>query len=319
MLLPHRPLGASGLEVSVLSLGSWRTYERIPRPQGTAVLDAAREAGIDLLEVARYDDETGRAPLPTGYSEVAFGEAFAASAYAKNRDGITIAEKLWWEFWPEQTAAQELDASLERTGLDRVDLLSSDPPPPGLPLAEVVDQIGALIDAGRIRAWGIVNWPAARLAEAGRIARDRGVPTPCIAQLPYSLVDRDQVEGAEMVAALELCEASVTASFTLAGGLLTGTYDDPATSGRMTGERDDPRWAPARHAARQLRALAPELDTSPAALAIAFALANTTVATVLFGATRPEQVAENAEAVAVLDRLDEATLARLRAIGARPG
>jgi len=319
MSLPHRPLGASGLEVSVLSLGSWRTYERIPRAQGTAVLNAAHEAGIDFLEIARYNDETGQAPIPTGYSEVVFGEVFAASAYAARRDEIVIAEKLWWEFWPQQDAARELDASLERTGLERVDLLYSDPPPEDLPLTEVVEQIAALIEEGRIRAWGIVNWPAARVAEAGRIARDRGLPTPCIAQLPYSLVDREQVEGAQMVAALELCEASVTASFTLAGGLLTGKYADPAAPGRMATEKDDPRWAPALQAASDLRALADELDTTPAALAIAFALANPRVATVLFGATRPEQIAENVAAVALRDRLDEPTLARLRAIGAPPG
>lgn len=315
MSLPHRPLGASGLEVSVLSLGSWRTYERIPRPQGVAVLNAARDAGIDFLEIARYDDETGTAPIPTGYSEVVFGELFPASDY--DREAVTIAEKLWWEFWPQQTAEQELDASLERTGLDRVDLLYSDPPPRDLPLEQVVEQIGALLDAGRVRAWGIVNWPADRLAQAGRIALDRGIPTPCIAQLPYSLVGRDWVEGAEMVAALELCRASVTASFTLAGGLLTGKYSGPAPAdGRMAGERDDPGWRPALEAADQLQALAAELETTPAALAIAFALGNPTVATVLFGCTRPEQVAQNAEAVAVLERLDEPTRARLKAIGA---
>src|SRR5690349_15704537 len=126
-MLPHRPLGGSGLEASVLALGSWRTYERIPREQGVAVLQAARAAGLDFLEVARYNDETGRAPIPTGYSEVVFGELFRASRWP--RDEVTIADKLWWEFWPEQTAARELDASLERTGLDHFDFIYSDPPP----------------------------------------------------------------------------------------------------------------------------------------------------------------------------------------------
>ena len=61
--LEHRPLGTSGIEVSALALGSWRTYERIPREQAVAVLNAAREHGIDFLEVARYNDTTGRAPI----------------------------------------------------------------------------------------------------------------------------------------------------------------------------------------------------------------------------------------------------------------
>src|SRR5262245_24793503 len=113
--LEHRPLGASGLEVSALSLGSWRTYERLSREEGVAVLKAAREVGIDFLDDARYDDETGRAPLPTGYSEVVFGEILRASGWP--RDEVLVSNKLWWEFWPEQSAAQELDASLGRMGL----------------------------------------------------------------------------------------------------------------------------------------------------------------------------------------------------------
>jgi len=315
MTLPHRPAGSSGLEVSTLALGSWRTYERIPREQGVAVLDAARAAGIDFLEIARYNDETGQAPIPTGYSEVVFGEVFPRSAYAAARDEVVIAEKLWWEFWPQQNALEELEASLERTGLERVDLLYCDPTPPELPLENVVEQIGALLDEGRIRAWGIVNWKADRLAEAGRIALDKGIETPCLAQLPYSLVNRDWVEGADMVAALELCDASVVASYTLAGGILTGKYVK-GESGRMEREKDDPGWASAVQAADALLALADELETTPAALAIAFALNNPMVATVLFGATRPEQVAENVAGPALLERLDEEQLARLEAIGA---
>ena len=66
--LPHRPLGSSGLDVSLFSLGSWRTFERIPREQGLAVMRAARDAGITFLDDARYNDETGNAPIPTGYS-----------------------------------------------------------------------------------------------------------------------------------------------------------------------------------------------------------------------------------------------------------
>lgn len=89
--MEHRPLGP--LRVSALALGSWRTYERIPRSEGVAVLDAARSLGIDFLEVARYDDETGRAPIPTGYSEVVFGEIFRASRWPRSE--VTIATKLW--------------------------------------------------------------------------------------------------------------------------------------------------------------------------------------------------------------------------------
>jgi aryl-alcohol dehydrogenase-like predicted oxidoreductase len=309
----HRQLGASGLSVSTLALGSWRTYERIPREQGVAVLDAARAAGVDFLEIARYNDETGTAPIPTGYSEVVFGEVFPRSAY--QRDEVLIATKLWWEFWPEQNAAQELDGALERTGLDHFDLLYSDPPPASLSLDEVVAQVGALLAAGRARAWGIVNWPAERIAEAGRIALQQGVAPPCMAQLPYSLVRRDWVESPEMADALELCGASLIPSFTLAGGLLSGKYAGGAGEGRLTGELDDERWEPAARAVDQLLDLAAEVHTTPAALAIAFALDHPRTASVLVGATRPEQVEQNAAAAELHERLSQDVLERLRAIG----
>ena len=403
--LAHRPLGASGLEVSVFALGSWRTYERIPREAGVAVLQGARASGIDFLEVARYNDESGTAPIPTGYSEVVFGEVFAASGWP--RDDVTIASKLWWEFWP-QTPAQELAASLERTGLERFDFVYSDPPPPDLPMTDVVGSVAELVSDGRVRAWGIVNWPAERVAEAGRVAhelgvappcaaqlpyslvardwvessemteallacgakvvasyvlaggilsgkyaageggrmsgevdaprwedavrawgivnwpaqrvaeagrvaRELGVAPPCAAQLPYSLIARDWVEGPEMTAALRSCGAKVVASYVLAGGILTGKYAAPGATGRMVGE---PRSEAAVRAVEELGALAAELGTTPADLAMAFVLANPGVATILFGATRPEQIRENVAAAEVAEALTEGQLARLRAIGA---
>jgi L-glyceraldehyde 3-phosphate reductase len=312
--LPHRPLGASGLEVSVFALGSWRTYERIPREAGVAVLQQARASGIDLLEVARYNDESGTAPIPTGYSEVVFGEVFAASGWP--RDEVTIATKLWWEFWPGQTAAQELEASLERTGLERFDFVYSDPPPPELPMADVVGAVAELVTGGAVRAWGIVNWPAERVAEAGRVAHELGVAPPCAAQLPYSLIARDWVQSPEMTEALRSCNAKVVASYVLAGGILSGKYAAPGAGGRMAGELDAPQSEAALRAAEQLHALATELGTTPAVLAMAFALANPAVGTILFGATRPEQIRENVAAAEVAAALTDSQLARLRAIGA---
>jgi aryl-alcohol dehydrogenase-like predicted oxidoreductase len=309
--LPHRALGHSDVEVSVLSLGSWRTYERISREEGVAVLDAARESGIDFLEIARYNDESGTAPIPTGYSEVVFGEIFRASGWP--RDEVTIAEKLWWEFWP-QTPREELAASLERTGLDHVDFIYSDPPPPDLPLSEVVPLVAELVTSGTVRAWGIVNWQAERVAEAGRIAHERGGPAPCAAQLPYSVVTRDWVEDPAMAAALELCGASLVASHALAGGVLSGKYTKPGANGRMAGALDDEQSAKALAAAQRMQELADELDTSPATLAVAFALAYPPTATVLLGATSPDQLRENVRAAEVAERLMDDQLAPLRAI-----
>jgi L-glyceraldehyde 3-phosphate reductase len=308
--LAHRPLGASGLEVSALALGSWRTYERMSREHGIAVMNAAREAGIDFLDDARYDDETGEAPIPTGYSEVVFGGLFRASGW--KRDEVVVSNKLWWEFWPEQSAAEELDGSLGRLRFDHLDLVYAERPPEELPVREVVEAVTALIAAGKVRAWGVLNWQPEQIAEAGRIADAEGLPRPCAAQLPYSLVSRSHVEDETMAAALESVDASVVASATLAVGALTGR----GRTGRAGKVPDDPLWQRAFDVGDRLRYLAAELDTTAVRLAIAFALANPRVATVLFGASRPDQIRENVGALELLERLTGAELDELRSLGA---
>ncbi len=307
--MEHRPLGGSGIRVSALALGSWRTFERMTREQGVAVMRAAREAGITLLDDARYNDETGTAPIATGYSEVVFGELFRASGWA--RDEVMVSNKLWWEYWPEQSAAEEIDASLDRMGLDHLDLIYSERPPEGLPVAEVVADVAALLSAGKARTWGVLNWPAEQVAEAGRVARAFGAPQPCAAQLAYNLVSRSPVEDPATVAALDSCGASVVASATLVAGALTGR----GRTGRAARLPDNPRWARAFELGEQLRYLAAELDTTAVQLALVFALANRRVATVLFGASTPAQVRENVGAVDLLARLGESELAELRAVG----
>ena len=184
--LPIVRLGASDLQVSRMALGSWRTYERMSRARGLAVMLAARGAGVTFLDDARYNDETGEAPIPSGYSEVVFGELFRASGW--RRDEVVVSNKLWWEFWPGQTPAQELAGSLGRMGLDHIDLIYSETPPADVPLEDVVAMITDLIAAGHARAWGTLNWPPALLERACSIAGGAGVPGPCATQLPYSLV-----------------------------------------------------------------------------------------------------------------------------------
>lgn len=308
-----RPLGTSGIAVSALSLGSWRTFERLPADTGVAIMRAAREEGISFFDDARYDDETGTAPIPTGYSEVVFGELFRGAGI--RRDEAVVANKLWWEFWPEQSAAAELDASLQRMGFDHVDVIYANPPPRGMAVADLAGAAGGLIAAGKARAWGLVNWPADLAGQAAEAAADIGVMSPCAIQLPYSLVHRSWVEDAAMTRALSAAGAGVIASFCLAGGVLTGKYRSGPAAGRAAGTLTEPRVAAAVAAAEELAILASRLETTAAALAMAFPLTSPAVTSVLFGATSAEQVRANSAAISLLDRLGPADLAHLRRIG----
>ncbi|MGZ4740108.1 MAG: aldo/keto reductase [Ilumatobacteraceae bacterium] len=311
--LPHRPLGASGLNVSLFALGSWRTFERIPREQGLAVMQAAREAGITFLDDARYNDETGQAPIPTGYSEVVFGELFRAAGWV--RDDVVVANKLWWEFWPQQDAAAELDSSLARMGLDHIDLIYTMQPPEGLTIAGLVEQVAALVASGRARAWGIGNWPADELAVAVQAARDLNVPLPVAAQLPYSLVRPDWVEDPAMEAVLADAHIGLVASYVLAGGTLTGKYLQGGT-GRADAD-ETPQIVAGKQRAAALVDLAREWDVTPASLAFCFALSHPRLASVLFGATTPEQVHENVMSLEILLSLDDAQRSRLKQLASR--
>src|SRR5664279_5093935 len=108
----RRRLGESRIEVSPIALGSWRTFERMERADAERLLAYALAHGIDFLDDARYDDETGSAPLASGYSEVLFGELFRA--VGADAMTVSVSNKLWWEFWPRQTAVAELESSLQR-------------------------------------------------------------------------------------------------------------------------------------------------------------------------------------------------------------
>jgi aryl-alcohol dehydrogenase-like predicted oxidoreductase len=306
-VLPHRRLGSSDLEVSLFSLGSWRTFERISREQGLAVMRAARDEGITFLDDARYNDETGEAPIATGYSEIVFGELFRAAGWV--RDEVVVSNKLWWEFWPDQSAVAELESSLGRMGLDHIDLIYTMQPPDGLTIAELVEQVAGLVSSGRARAWGIGNWPAEELTEAVLAARTLGAPLPVAAQLPYSLVRADWVRDPAMEAVLADADIGLVASYVLAGGTLTGKYLN-GQSGRANHD-DTPAIVAGKNRAAVVVELAREWNVTPASLAFSFALSHPRLSSVLFGATSPEQLRENLASLEVFNALDDDQRQRL--------
>lgn len=295
-----------------MSLGSWRTFEQIPREQGVAVMHAARGAGINFLDDARYDDETGAAPLRTGYSEVVFGELLRAAGWV--RDDVVIANKLWWEHWPSEDAAAELDGSLARMGLAHVDLIYAMPPPADLPIATVIEQIGGLLESGRARTWGTGMWTPTQHHEALSSCREIGVPSPVAAQMATSLVDHQAPDDPSMRAAFERGPISLVASYVLAGGTLTGKYLGSA-EGRAAGDRS-PLMVRGKSLAADVVATAGEWDLPPAHVAFAYAFLHPNLASIVFGARSEQQTKTNVLAYESFTKLDGDQLDTVRALAA---
>lgn len=284
-----------------MSLGSWRTFERIPRQQGAAVMRAAREVGINFLDDARYNDETGAAPIASGYSEVVFGALFRATGW--QRDEVVVANKLWWEFWPEQSAQAELDGSLRRMDLGHVDLIYAIHPPDHLPIATVVEQVAALIDSGRARAWGTGMWTAAQHHEALDICAATGAPPPAAAQMATSLTDHSGPDDPEMRRAFDRGPIGLVASYVLAGGTLTGKYRRGEV-GRASDD-DSPLMERSKRLAAQVTDLAEQWGVPASHVAFAYAFQHPALASIVFGASSPDQLRENTAAWATFAQLDE--------------
>jgi aryl-alcohol dehydrogenase-like predicted oxidoreductase len=297
-----------------MSLGSWRTFERISRDQGEAVMRAAREEGINFLDDARYNDETGNAPIPSGYSEVVFGELFRASGWG--RDEVVVANKLWWEFWPEQSAADELRASLERMGLDHIDLIYATPSPATIPesvtVREVVESTAGLIASGMARHWAVAMWSASQLGEALDIASELGTPPPVANQLACSLVQHESADDPAIVELMATRGVGLVASYVLAGGTLTGKYTGDA-AGRASDD-DAPPYGAGKRVAVALAELAREWGVTTSQLAFCYALGHPNLTSALFGATSPEQLRENVASYAVYESLGDEQLAAIRAL-----
>jgi aryl-alcohol dehydrogenase-like predicted oxidoreductase len=218
---------------------------------------------------------------------------------------VIVSNKLWWEFWPEQSAQEELDGSLGRMGLDHVDLIYAIHPPEELSIERVVEEVSGLIDSGRARAWGTGMWSAAQHHEALDVCDRTGAPRPCAAQMATSLVDHAAPSDPEMQRAFERGPIGLVASYVLAGGALTGRYD-----------RGEPGAVNDRgmSLATRVAALADEWDAPPAHVAFAYAFQHPSLATVLFGSSTVAQLNENVAAWSTFEQLDESQLAEVRAL-----
>ena len=292
----YRRVGTSGLKVSEVSLGGWLTFgQSVERARGERILGLAIEHGVNFIDLADVYGSDGAAERTVG-----------ASLKSHRRSALVISSKC---FFPtgdgpndrglsRKHIIESCEASLRRLGTDYLDLYFCHREDPETPLEETARAMDHLIRQGKVLYWGTSCWSAGALLKAHALASLRGSHAPIVEQPQYNLLRRD-VEKRVMPVARRLGMGLVVWS-PLAGGVLTGKYDDgvpEGSRGETTRWNDDYVTESSRPKLRQLSALSRQLGCTPAQLALAWCLRRDEVASVISGATEEHHLEDNLGAV----------------------
>jgi voltage-dependent potassium channel beta subunit len=319
MEMEYRRLGRSGLKVSVLSFGSWVTFKsQLDVDKALDCMDAAYRAGVNFFDNAEA--------YAGGESERIMGEAIQQLGWP--RHSYVVSSKFFWGLHDGPNSrntlnrkylTEAIDASLERFGLDHLDLIYCHRADPETPIEETVRAMSDAIDRGKALYWGTSEWTADEIRAAWDVADRHGWHKPIVEQPQYNLLHRRRVEK-EYARLYEDLGLGTTIWSPLASGLLTGKYLEGVPEGSRAALEgydwlkehltDEQKNA----VVRELKTVADDLGCSLAQLAIAWCAANPNVSTVITGASRVEQVHENMAALEVLPQLDEDVLARIDGI-----
>lgn len=312
--MQYRALGASDLKVSEISLGSWLTYGvGVEKARTQACVDAAFDLGVNFFDTANV---YGR-----GAAETVLGECLAGRA----RTSYILATKLYFDMGggdrglSRAQILKQIDASLARLRTDYVDLYQCHRYDAETPLEETMAALTDVVKQGKVRWIGFSEWPAEKIEAARAI----GGAAPFVSSQPqYSLLWRDP--EAEII---PLCKAQNISQIVwspLAQGVLTGKYsaDDPppsdsrAASDVMSQSMQGWMRPTILRVVDRLKPLAAKAGVSLAQFSLAWVLREPNVASAIVGASRPEQLAENAKASGL--RIDPALFAEAEAIATRP-
>ena len=296
--MEYRRLGASGLQVSEISLGSWLTFgSSVDGERSAEIVHRAYDQGINLFDTADVyangaaEEALGHAlrSIPRRYVVIATKAFFPMSEHPNDRG---LSRKHLFE---------SVEASLRRLGTDYIDIHQCHRADPHTPIEETVCAYGDLIRQGKVLYWGVSEWSDAQIVDACRTAGARQAYRPSSNQPQYSMIRRG-IERKVMPA----CEREGVGQIVfspLAQGVLTGKYasgERPAGTRAADSERNlfmDAFLEPEVLArVDRLRELADELGLSMAQLALAWCLRKPNVASVIVGATHSGQVDENAKA-----------------------
>jgi len=312
MTVEKRPLGQSGISVVPLALGGnvfgWTADE----PTSFGILDAFVDAGGNMVDSA----DVYSAWVPGnkgGESETVIGNWLRRDP--AKRDKVVIATKVgFFEGLAPEKIAAACDASLQRLGIDTIDLYYHHKDDPNVPLADSLGAMDALVKAGKIRSIGLSQYSPERLDEAMRTADANGLTNPCALQTWYNLVEREKLEGALRDTALAH-RLGIIPFYGLANGFLTGKYRskedlDKSPRGLRNVEYLEGRGM---RVLAALDRIAAETGAALASITLAWTIAQPGITAALASATSVDQLKELTAAMSLslspqqLSLLDEAS------------
>lgn len=318
--MQYRRMGQSGLQLSVLSFGSWVTFgKQIDDFRCDMLMSVAYEHGINFFDNAEV--------YAHGESELMMGRVLKLKQWDRSsyvlsskayfgRNGSKYNKPNQWGL-SRKHLTEACHEALNRLQTDYLDLFFCHRPDPNVPMEEIVRTMNTLITQGKVLYWGTSEWSAAGIAEAWEVAARLGLEGPVVEQPEYNLFARRNVEVA-LQPVFEKYQIGATIWSPLASGLLTGKYNDGIPEDSRLGLagfdwlKDKTLSAERIEKVRRLQRIADELGCSLAALSIAWTISNPRVTTAILGATKEQQLLENLKALEVLPLLTESLLLDIR-------
>jgi len=319
--MEYRRMGKTGLQLSVLSFGSWVSFHKqINDSIADELMGIAYDNGINFFDNAEV--------YALGESEKMMGRVLKKKNW--DRTSYTVSSKAFWGWRgkdnkPNQTGCsrkhltEACNEALQRLQLDYLDLFFCHRPDKGTPIEETVWTMHNLIQQGKILYWGTSEWSGVEIMEAHRVAHQYGLIGPAMEQPQYNLLERNKMEN-EFGMIFKTVGMGTTIWSPLASGLLSGKYNDGIPDGSRFGLTGfdwlKDRWMKddLLNKVRQLGNLAKELGISQAELSIAWCIKNPNVTTAILGATRKEQLLQNLKSLDAVAKLNDEVMQRIEDI-----
>ncbi|BGP29983.1 hypothetical protein JCM10296v2_001735 [Rhodotorula toruloides] len=313
--MQYKHLGPTGLLVSVLSYGGWLTVGGSVKGQtNTDLIKCALDHGVNFFDNAEV--------YANGESEIAMGQAF--KELDVDRSQIVVTTKIFFGTGKSDPNQRGLSrkhtiegtrASLKRLQLDYVDVVFAHRPDVATPMEEFVRAMNWVIDQGWAMYYGTSEWTAQQIQEAIGIADRLGLQRPIVEQPQYSILHREKFE-VEYAPLFKNYGLGTTIWSPLAGGELSGKYangipedsrwkTNPNFYEKQIKEHESPEGQARQAKIRKLGDVAKRLDSTTAAVALAWCVKNPNVSTVILGATKVEQLEENFKALDVLPKITD--------------